>query len=157
MKRSSILLLVMLTACATSYTPRTNSRAELQRYVERAADLVAKEGPAAACVEFASTRWKGGDYYIFVDRLDDNVLVCHPNAGMVGKDQSNLQDVNGKYITREMKTLASTQGRGWVEYMWPRPGETAPSPKSAYVIAVTGPDGKRYNVGSGGYNMPPGM
>jgi cytochrome c len=149
-----ILLAVLLAAgCATTYTPRSNSREELISYVERAADLVRREG-AGACTALAQPAWMQGDWYIFVSRVADDVLVCHPQPDMVGQDQTNLRDVNGVYIAREMRARAeSPQGRGWVDYMWPRPGQTTPEKKSAYVMAVTGPDGTRYVVGSGTYGM----
>jgi signal transduction histidine kinase len=125
-------------------------------YVERAAALVAKEGPEAACTTFAQPRWMGGDYYVFISRVQDDVVMCHPvNAELVGVSQTDLRDANGKYFVRDMRTVAnSSAGRGWVEYRWARPGQTTPELKSAYVVAVTAPDGKRYVVGSGGYNLP---
>ena len=158
-KRTLILLtcgISLLISCATSYVPRTNSRQALVDYVERAAALVAREGPAAACSTFSNSNWMGGDYYIFISRAEDDVVVCHPvNAELVGVSQTDLRDANGKYMVRDMRTVATgPSGRGWVEYRWARPGQTTPEPKSAYVVAVTAPDGKRYVVGSGGYNLP---
>lgn len=156
MKARFLLLLVpALVSCATSYVPQSNSRDALVSYVERAASLVAREG-LTACPKFSQAAWKGGDYYIFISRSEDDVVVCHPvSANLVGRSQTDLRDVNGKYFVREMASAAnSPQGRGWVDYMWPRPGQTRPEPKSAYVIAVTAPDGKRYLVGSGAYNLP---
>ena len=52
-----------------------------------------------------------------------------------------------------MQAGNSAMGHGWVNYVWPRPGQTTPSPKSTYVVRVIGPDGKRYIVGSGGYDL----
>ncbi len=151
-----ISVLVLAVACASSYTPRQNTREALVTYVDRAAALVGREGPDAACTAFHDPRWMAGAWYVFVNRADDNVLVCHPaRPDLVGGDQTNLRDVNGVYLAREMKARADEPGgRGWVEYMWARPGETTPVRKSVYVVAVTAPDGKRYVVGSGGYEIP---
>ena len=156
MRRTVLVpVLFLAIACASSYTPRQNTRDDLVSYVERAAALVASNGPEAACTAFHEPRWMAGEWYVFVNRADDNVLVCHPaRPDLVGGDQTNLQDVNGVYISREMKTRAEASGRGWVEYMWARPGETTPVRKSVYIVAVDAPDGKRYVVGSGGYEMP---
>lgn len=145
--------LLLVAGCATSYTPMTNTRSDLVAYVERAAALVQQKG-LAACSDFSTPAWMAGDWYIFVSQ--DNVPVCHPaRPDMVGQDQSNLRDVSGVYISRELSARAnSPEGRGWVEYMWPRPGQSIPVRKSAYVMAVIAPDGKRYAVGSGGYEMP---
>ncbi len=142
-------------ACATSFVPTANSSADLTRYVEKAARLVEREGIASACAAFHEPKWKAGEYYIFVTAADTNVSVCHPvRDDLVGQDQTNLQDANGKYFIREMLAVASTpEGRGWVDYVWPRPGETTASQKASYVVAVAGPDGKRYVVGSGAYGV----
>lgn len=150
---ASVLLLAV--GCASSYTPAQNTRENVVAYVERAAALVGREGPTAACATFHEPRWRGGEWYVFINGID-NVLVCHPERpDLVGGDQTNLRDVNGVYLAREMSARAADpDGRGWVEYMWARPGETTPVRKSVYVVAVTAPDGKRYVVGSGGYEMP---
>ena len=155
--RGLTVLPLALVACATSYVPRTNSRPELQAYVENAARLVSELGAAEACSAFSQSRWMRGDYYIFVNSVEDNVTTCHPlRADLVGRNQDQMRDENGKYFARDMISAAtSPEGRGWIEYVWPRPGETASIPKSAYVVAVTGPDGRRYMVGSGGYGMVP--
>jgi signal transduction histidine kinase len=149
-------VLVLVAACASSYAPTVKSREALVTYVERAAALVEREGPDAACTAFHDRRWKSGEWYVFINRADDDVLVCHPaRPDLVGGDQTDLQDVNGVYLAREMRARAEEPGAaGWVEYMWARPGETTPVRKSVYVVAVTAPDGRRYVVGSGGYEMP---
>ena len=150
-----LVLSLLAVSCATSYIPRANTRNDLQRYVERAAAVVRQQG-AAACSVFSEPAWRAGDYYIFVNELDSHATVCHMRADLVGQTQDNLQDANGKFIAREMQAAAeSAAGQGWVEYVWPRPGQTNPVPKSAFVMAVTGPDGKRYVVGSGGYELTP--
>ncbi|HUP49801.1 MAG TPA: cache domain-containing protein [Thermoanaerobaculia bacterium] len=150
----SIWALALLCACATSYTPRGNDRDQVMAYVNRAAELVARHGQAA-CPMFSEPRWKSGDWYIFVTDADTERTACHPaQPELVGQDVANLRDSAGTSIGREMAAVAAgPAGRGWVEYMWPRPGRTAPEPKSAYVVGVTGQDGRRYIVGSGGYGM----
>jgi cytochrome c len=155
-RRSLIVLCLLAAACASSYTPRTNSRADLQRYVERAAAVVREQGPAA-CGVLNQPAWLADEYYIFVNEFDTHLTVCHPmRPDLIGKSQDNLQDSNGKYFIRDMHAAAaSPAGSGWVEYVWPRPGQTGSIPKSSYVMTVTGPDGKRYVVGSGGYEMTP--
>ena len=147
--------LVLLGACATSFVPTNNSSVELTRYVERAARLVQTRGVSDACSAFHDPKWVSGEYYIFVTSADTNVTVCHPiRDDLVGQDQTNLQDAGGKHFIREMMAVAKNpEGRGWVDYVWPRPGESAAAQKAAYVIGVVTPDGKRYVVGSGAYGV----
>ena len=155
MTRPAFAASVLLTiACNASFVPRTNSSVELTQYVEKAARLVQTEG-VAACPAFHEPKWKSGEYYIFITSADTSVTVCHPvRDDLVGQDQTNLQDANGKYFIREMLTVASApEGKGWVDYVWPRPGEVSPTKKAAYVVSIVGSDGKRYVVGSGAYGV----
>ena len=154
MSRKSLVILVSILLCATaamskSFTPKANTRAEVRAYVERAARHVQKHG--ADCAAFKSKEWMSGDYYIFVTGPDEREL-CHPNPKMIGKPASEVVDVNGKNVGTALLDAAK-KGGGWVDYVWPRPGTTKPVPKSSYSVAVKGPDGKTYYIGSGGYEL----
>ena len=52
---------------------------------------------------------------------------------LVGVSQINLKDTQGKYINKEMLEMVKTKGSGWVDYMWPKPGESVSTQKSTYV------------------------
>lgn len=152
----SVALGIFLLFCATvlvakSYTPKTNTRDAVKAYVDHAAKQVARHGPS--CAEFKEKNWMSGDYYVFVIG-PDNRLVCHPNASLVGKMNTEIVDANGKKVGEELAAAAnSKEGHGWVDYVWPRPGQTKPVPKSSYAEKVKGPDGKWYVVGAGGYEL----
>jgi signal transduction histidine kinase len=45
----------------------------------------------------------------------------------------DVEDAQGKQVIREMFEVVQTSGSGWVDYMWPKPGESVPTQKSAYV------------------------
>ena len=149
-----VLSLALLAGCATSsktMLPAANTRDAVMSYVNRAAAVVAKNGPS--CETFSQPTWMGGDYYIFVIG-PDNRVICHPNGQLIGKLQSEIIDANGMRVGDALgSTAASAAGHGWVNYVWPRPGTTAPVAKSTYVTRVTGPDGKSYVVGGGGYAL----
>jgi signal transduction histidine kinase len=155
MKRSRI---VSVTACllataalaAVSHLPKANTRAEVKRYVEDAAKVVKANG--ASCKTFESPEWRNGEYYIFVSGPDGKLL-CHPQASLVGKDEATVVNLKGEKVG-EMILLASRgNSKGWVEYAWTRPGKSHEEPKSTYAMGVTGPDGKHYSVGGGGWNL----
>lgn len=148
---SVLLVLALLVGCASSMTPRANTREGVMAYVNQAAALVAKRGPS--CDTFKSSSWMAGDYYVWVVGPDDR-LICHPNADLVGRSQSEILDAKGMRLGEALSAAGnSAQGHGWVDYVWPRPGQTTPEPKSAYVTRVTGPDGTTYVVGAGGYSL----
>lgn len=50
-----------------------------------------------------------------------------------GKDLSNIQDPNGKYLFKEMVKVVQQNGSGFVEYYWPKPGFDEPVAKMSYV------------------------
>ena len=142
--RPVIVAACVAIACASSYVPRTNTRAAVRAYVERAAREVGAHG-IRACENFMTPRWRAGEYYIFITGVDTGVTLCHPaRPELVGRNEYDLQDANGEYFMREMLGIAKQgPGGGWVDYLWARPGESTPAAKSAFVIGVTGPDGVR--------------
>ncbi|MCX2740899.1 cache domain-containing protein [Pontibacter anaerobius] len=128
---------------------------ELVQLVQEAADLLHVKGEAAF-EDFgkAGSRWRKGESYVFVLDPEGNMLV-HPDTSMVGKNQLELKDMNGKPIIRGLISAATAtpnKPEGWYHYEWPVPGGLLPRWKSSYVQLVTSPSGKQYIVGSGMYN-----
>lgn len=39
-------------------------------------------------------------------------------------------------MVREMIEMLKTRESGWIDYMWPKPGETKPSKKWSYIKKV---------------------
>jgi signal transduction histidine kinase len=121
--------------------------------VDRAADLIAAEGPAA----FDMLRDKTGpflfmDTYVFVDNLTGVELVNAAQPSLEGKNMINEQDVHGKYVMREYLDAAVKNGSAWVDYYWYRPGDNAIAKKHTYVKLVQ--YGKETFVVGAGYYDP---
>ena len=90
------------------------------------------------------------DAYIFV--IDpygvEYVNPAFPN--LEGRNILEVTDTRGKMPIREMLNAVVTSGSGWVDYMWPKPGECVSTQKSAYVSKAK--MGKRWVlVGCGVY------
>jgi signal transduction histidine kinase len=61
------------------------------------------------------------------------VMLMHPAVpALEGKNFGELRDKNGKAFIREMLDKTRTQGSAYVEYWWPKAGETEPSPKQSF-------------------------
>ncbi len=61
-------------------------------------------------------------------------MVMHPiKPSLDGKDLTNIKDPTGKRLFLEFVKVCKAKGEGFVEYMWPKPGETKPVPKMSYV------------------------
>ena len=73
------------------------------------------------------------DAYIFVTDMNAVELVNPVFPNLEGRNLLELKDTQGKYLNKEMLELVRTRGAGWVDYTWPRPGESVSTLKSAYV------------------------
>ncbi|MBF0233939.1 MAG: methyl-accepting chemotaxis protein [Desulfamplus sp.] len=61
-------------------------------------------------------------------------MVMHPiKPELDGKDISGFKDPENKYLFKEMNAVCREKGEGFVEYMWPKPGEEKPVSKISYV------------------------
>lgn len=76
------------------------------------------------------------DAYIFVIDMDGIEVVNPAFPSIEGRNLLDLKDTEGKYLDREIIAMARTHGTGWVDYMWPKPGESVATRKSAYVSAA---------------------
>lgn len=73
------------------------------------------------------------DAYIFVFDMQGTDLVNPGFPNLEGRNLLDLKDTEGKLVIREMFDVLQTSDAGWVNYMWPKPGESISTQKSAYV------------------------
>ena len=90
----------------------------------------AAQSAAAAAVR--GLRYEQIDYF-WINDFQPRVIMHPVNAALEGHDVSTYADPNGKLIFVEAVRIARQDGGGDMEYMWPKPGETAPKPKLSYV------------------------
>jgi len=119
--------------------------------VNAAAALIEKEGRRA----FPAIRDRSGpftflDTYVFIDNPAGVELVNGAFPNVEGRNLMDYKDSTGKYLVREYITVALTRGSGWVDYLWPKPGQSVPSKKHTYVRKVKYGD-EVFIVGSGAY------
>lgn len=80
-------------------------------------------------------RYDGNNYLFIID--DYATIVLHPiTPEMNGKSYADSPDANGKRFFAEMAEIGKTKGEGFIDYVWPKPNETKPSPKLSYVKRV---------------------
>lgn len=102
--------------------------------VTEAVDRIEKLGEAA----FPLLRDPTGPFiakeaYVFVLDMGGMTLVHPAFPNLEGNSLLDVQDTRGKYLVREMFDLVKSGKPGWVEYMWPKPGESISTQKSTYV------------------------
>lgn len=115
--------------------------------LERSGALSRSAAQDAAKAALRGLRYDGSEYFWIND--SGPVIVMHPiRPELEGQNLGNTQDPAGKYLFREFVRVAQGQGEGFVDYLWPKPGATAPQPKISYVKMFRDWD---WIVGSGIY------
>lgn len=123
---------------------------------EAAADMMKNAGLVAALAEMNKKdgTFVKGTIYVFTMNLD-GVMIAHPmKPNLIGKNMLNFKDAAGKEFFKEFIAVAKDPGAGWVDYMWPKPGEDKPVEKTSYILRVEltfGDTVEQYLVGAGVY------
>ncbi|MBN2618209.1 MAG: methyl-accepting chemotaxis protein [Spirochaetales bacterium] len=90
----------------------------------------------------------GKDGYFWVDTSDGTNVVLLGKKESEGKNRINLQDVNGKYIVKEIIENGKKPGGGFTDYWFPKAGSNIPLPKRGYSSYVEEYD---WIIGTGNY------
>ena len=98
----------------------------------RTGQLTLAEAQARAARKLETTRY-GDNEYFWINDVDVRMIMHPIRPELDGRDQSATRDPSGKYLFREFVKVARSAGAGFVEYLWPKPGETVSVPKISYV------------------------
>lgn len=132
------------------YTDRMESEFVVDA-VKNAVAQIEKSGEAAFPQFYDPTSpYIAKDEYVFVINMNGVELVNPPFPALEGRNIMDLKDTRGKYLVREMFEVIQKKGSGWVDYMWPKPGESVSTLKSTYVSKAKFGD-SWVMVGSGVY------
>ncbi len=94
--------------------------------------MTPEEAKQRAMEAIKNLRYADNEYFWINDTAPK--MVMHPiNAALDGKDLSDYKDPNGKLLFVAMVNVCKKDGEGFVDYEWPKPGETKPVPKISYV------------------------
>lgn len=154
MKRVCFLVIVLgmvLCFAAQGWSGESATREEVISKCHGAAKMVLDSGIDAAKLVIGDKKgpfvWK--DTYVFLMNLDGKML-AHPIKPELTQRDNLIQvkDTAGKPLFLEFVELANSKGKGWVNYMWPKPGQEEPAPKSSYIFRVKD---TQYFVGAGIY------
>lgn len=136
---------------AQTAPPPSDTARQTEALVDKAATLIDSRGKAAfSAFRTKDSEWFHGDTYVFVYDLSANVLLNPAFPAREGTNVHGQKDSNGKLFHDAMIQTVETNGSGWVDYMFVRPGQSQPSHKWTYVKAVK-IDGVPGLVGSGFY------
>jgi len=95
----------------------------------------------------AETRY-GESGYFWINDLDAKMIMHPIFPKLNGKDLFNWKDENGKQIFKEFAKIANNEERGFLDYVWPKPGFEKPQSKVSLVRIF-----RPYNwvIGTGDY------
>lgn len=114
-----------------------NDRMERAFVVDMVQDAVARIEKNGAAAYPLLRDMKGAfvakDAYVFVIDRNGVDLVNPAFPNLEGRNLLDVKDTLGKPLIREMLEVSRSKGSGWVDYMWPKPGESASTQKSTYV------------------------
>jgi len=88
------------------------------------------DAKAAARETIRKARYGKQDYFFMYDSTGTYVLMP-AKPELEGQNKIDMQDSTGKYFLRAIIDTAK-QGGGYVDYLYPRPGEKTPLPKLSY-------------------------
>lgn len=103
--------------------------------VVNAAVAVVEENGRQAFQDFYDSKgpFIAKDAYVFVIDPTGVELVNPAFRNLEGRNLYDLKDTRGKPLVREMFKVVQDHDSGWVDYMWPKPGESLSTQKSTYV------------------------
>ena len=114
---------------------------DARKLLDAASAQIRKQGLAAALASFNDTKgpFVRDDLYVFAVNLQSGRFEAHGmNPKWTGTDASDLHDVEGKPLIREMLELARSKGEGTVDYVWRNPVTNAVEQKRSFVRRENG-------------------
>jgi len=99
---------------------------------EQAGTLSQADAQARAIEAISAMRYQGNGYFWINDMHP--TMVMHPiKPAMNGSDLTENKDPNGKHLFIEFVKTVQTDGKGFVDYYWPKPGAEEPVLKYSHV------------------------
>ena len=135
---SALITMALANPVSSQQSPPTSEQTKrIEAMVNKAAALLETQGKAAFS-EFRKrdSEWWFANTYLFVYDKDMNVLLNPAFPEREGTNVHGDKDVNGKLFHDEFMKVIKSKGSGWVDYMFPKPGQTELSKKWSYVKGV---------------------
>lgn len=105
-----------------------------QYQLSQSGEITAEEAQATAMRIISDIRYRDSEYFFIHDM--DGIMVMHAvSPNLNGQNLLGLADPDGTLFFQEFITAAqSPEGRGFVDYYWPRAGSEEPIHKVSYIV-----------------------
>ena len=98
----------------------------------KSGELTPEDAKKGAALRIKDLRYSGQEYFWINDF--GPTMIMHPfKPELDGKDLRDFADPNGKHLFVEFAKVCKEKKEGFVDYMWPKPGESKPVAKISYV------------------------
>jgi methyl-accepting chemotaxis protein len=115
--------------------------------LQKEGSMTEKDAKTAALMVVKGMRYDENEYFWINDMHP--TMIMHPiKPELDGKDLSDFKDPHGLNLFVAFVETVQKEGKGFVTYLWPKPGHKQPVPKLSYVKGF-GPWG--WIIGSGIY------
>ncbi|WP_428487228.1 methyl-accepting chemotaxis protein [Rhodopila sp.] len=99
------------------------------RHVASDDHMTEADAKVRALAALAALRYGESGYFSVTN--DQSIVQMHPNPAIVGTNSAKTPDANGFSFVQDVMPRAARDGHATVEYVYPRPGQTAPLAKIA--------------------------
>jgi signal transduction histidine kinase len=132
-----VFVACFLSASTATWAADKPTEADVQQITLKAAALIKDKGVDVGRKAFdADGEFKFGEIYVNVVSDKGLRLIYPPKPASENMDILQAQDVDGKFIVKELLEVAKTKGEGWVQYRWMNPATNKIAGKTTYVKAV---------------------
>ena len=127
-----IALLSSVVAFAAAASP---TKEDAQAIVEKASTFAATSGKdqLVAEVNKKDGEFNKGELYVVVYDLNGKLVADPVNKALIGQNNLDKPDAEGKLFRKEFVETAKNQGSGWVDYKYLNPASGKVEPKVSYV------------------------
>lgn len=131
-----LVFAALITIASPAPAAEFGSKDEAVAMVKRVQAEFKKAGPDATFKEVSDKSVKDfhdRDLYPFVYDMSGLCVAHGARPALIGKNLIDLKDQDGKFLIREMVSMAKGPGSGWIDYKWPNPLTNKIEDKSSYV------------------------
>lgn len=139
MRRLSILLIAGISAGIAFADEGAPTKDQAVSLVKSAVALIKDQGAQKAYPEInnRSGKFVSRDLYVEVVDMNGVVLANGGDVSLVGSDQSQTKDLDGKPFMRQRIESAASQPTFWQDYQYVNPVSKDVQPKHAYCERLT--------------------
>ena len=101
---------------------------------QEAAGRLSREQAQALARDAISRLRYERDEYFWINDMQPRVVMHPVKPELDGQDVSDVKDPNGLKLFQAFVDKVRSEGRGFVAYQWPKPGESQPVDKISYVM-----------------------